>query len=53
MKCSIVEVDHPKLICLFGVSKDEELREAIYWVNAQPLLKQVHSRLGTEKNILD
>ena len=37
-----IEIDHVKAICLFDVSKDEELREAFSWKNTQPLLKHYH-----------
>ena len=34
-----IEIDHVKAICLFDVSKEEELKEAFNWKNTQPLLK--------------
>ena len=48
-----IEIDHVKPICLFDVSKDEELREAFNWKNTQPLLKEVHQQKGTKFNFLD
>ena len=33
-----IEIDHVKALCLFDVLKDEELREAFIWKNAQTLL---------------
>ena len=41
-----IEIDHVKAICLFDVSKDEELREAFNWKNTQPLLREVHQQKG-------
>ena len=35
-----IQIDHVKPICLFDVSKDEELREAFNYINAEPLLKE-------------
>ena len=37
-----IEIDHVKPICMFDVTKDEELKEAFNWRNTQPLLKQHH-----------
>ena len=48
-----IEIDHIKAICLFDVSKDEELRQAFSWKNTQPLLKQDHRQKGTKFNFLD
>ena len=48
-----IEIDHVKRICLFDVSKDEELREAFNWKNTQPLLKEVHQQKGAKFNFLD
>ena len=48
-----IEIDHVKPICLFDVSKDEELREAFNWKNTQPLLKEVHQQKGSKFNFLD
>ena len=47
------EVDHVKPICLFDVSKDEELKEAFSWKNTQPLLKHDLQLKGTKFNFLD
>ena len=53
MNWSNNEIDHVKAICLFDVSKDEELREAFNWKNTQPLLKEVHQRKGIKFNFPD
>ena len=53
MNWSNIEINHVKAICLFDVSKDEELREAFNWKNTQPLLKEVHQRKGIKFNFLD
>ena len=39
-----IEIDHVKAICLFDVSKDEELKEAFNRKNTHPLLKKVHQQ---------
>ena len=48
-----IEIDQVKPICLFYVTKDEELKEAFNWKNTQPFLKGVRSQKGTEFNFLD
>ena len=48
-----IQIDHVKPICLFDVTKDEELKEAFNWKNTQPLLKEVHSLKGNKFNFLD
>ena len=48
-----IQIDHVKPICMFDVSKDEELKEAFRWETTQPLLKEVHDRKGTKFNFLD
>ena len=53
MNWSNIEIDHTKAICLFDVSKDEELKEAFSWKNTQPLLKHDHQLKGTKINFLD
>ena len=53
MNWSNIEIDHVKPICLFDVTKDEELREAFNWKNTQPLLKQDHLQKGIKFNFLD
>ena len=53
MNWSKIEIDHVKPICLFDVSKDEELKEALSWKNTQPLLKHIHHQKGTKLNFLD
>ena len=50
---SNIEIDHVKPFCLFDVSDDEQLREAIFWKNTQLLLKQDHQHEGTKFNFLD
>ena len=52
MNWSNIEFDHVKPICLFDVSKDEELKEAFSWKNTQPLLKHYHQLKGTKFNFL-
>ena len=44
MNWSNIQIDHVKPICLFDVSKDEELKEAFRWENTQPLLKEDNLR---------
>ena len=53
MNWSNIEIDHVKAICLFGLSKDEELKEAFNWKNNQPLLKKDNQLKGTKFNFLD
>ena len=53
MNWSNIEIDHVKAICMFDVSKDEELRKAFNWKNTQPLLKEVHQQKGIKFNFLD
>ena len=48
-----IEIDHIKAICMFDVSKDEELKEASNWKNTQPLLKADHKQKGVKFNFLD
>ena len=48
-----IDIDHVKAICMFDVSKDEELKEAFSWKNTQPLLKHDHQKKGTRFNFLD
>ena len=52
MNWSNIEIDHVKPICMFDVSKDEELKEAFNWKNTQPLLKYVHAQKGNKFNFL-
>ena len=47
------EIDHVKAICLFDVSKEEELKEAFNWKITQPLLKEDHLQKGTNYVFLD
>ena len=44
--------DHVKPICLFNVSKEEELREAFCWKNTQSLIKEVQSQKSIKHNFL-
>ena len=53
MNWSNIEIDHVKAICLFNLSKDQELKEAFNWKNTQPLLKKDHQLKGTKFNFLD
>ena len=39
-----IEIEHVNPICMFDVSKDEELKEAFNWEETQPLLKEIHSQ---------
>ena len=48
-----IEIDHVKAICMFDVSKDEELKEVFNWKNTQPLLKQDHQQKGIKFIFLD
>ena len=50
-----IEIDLMTPICMFDVSKDEELRDAFNfnWKNSQPLLKEVHQEKGIKYNFLD
>ena len=47
------EIDHVKPICMFDVSKDEELGETFCWKITQPLFKKDHQNKGTKSNFLD
>ena len=53
MNWSNIEIDHVKAICLFDLSKDEDLKEAFNWKNTQPLLKKDHQLKGIKFNFLD
>ena len=53
MNWSNIEIDQIKPICMFDVSKDEELREAFNWKNTQSLLKKDHQVKGTKFIFLD
>ena len=53
MNWSNIEIDHVKPICMFDISKDEELKEAFPWKNTQPLLKKDHQQKGIKFNFLD
>ena len=53
MNWSNIEIDHVNAICLFDLSKDEELKKAFNWKNTQPLLKKDHQLKGTKFIFLD
>ena len=53
MNWSNIEIDHIKPICMFDVTKDEQLKEAFSWKNTQPLLPRDHQQKGTKFNFLD
>ena len=53
MSWSNIEIDHVKAICLFDISKDEELKKAFNSKNTQPLLKHDHQKKSTKFNFLD
>ena len=53
MNWSNIEVVHEKNICLIDVSKDEELKDAFFWKNTQPLLKHDNQLKGTKLFLLD
>ena len=53
MNWNIIETDHVKPICMFDVSKEEELKEAFCWKNTQPLLKHDYQKKGIKFNFLD
>ena len=48
-----IEIGHVKPICMFDVTKDEEIKEAFSWKNTQPLVKHDHQLKGTKFNFLD
>ena len=50
MSWTNIEIDHVKPICMFDVTKDEEIKEAFSWKNTQPLLKHDHQQKGTKFN---
>ena len=53
MKWSKIEIGHVKPICMFDVSKDEEIKLAYSWKNTQLLLKNDHQQKGIKFNFLD
>ena len=53
MKWQNIEIDHVKLICMFDVTKDEELKEAFSWKTTQPLSKENHEQKGVIYKFLD
>ena len=48
-----IEIDHVKPICMFDVSKDEQLKEAFSWKNTQTLLNLDHQQKCIKFNFLD
>ena len=53
MNWNNIEIDHVKPICMFDISKENELKEAFCWKITQPLLKQDHQHKGTKYSFLD
>ena len=53
MNWSNIEIAQVKAICLYDVSKDEELGEAFNWKSTQPLLEHDHQKKGIKFNLLD
>ena len=47
------EIGQVKPICMFDISKEEELGEAFCWKITQPLIKQYHQQKGTKYDFLD
>ena len=47
-----IRIDHVKPICLFDVSKDEELKETLNWKSTQTLLKEIVSQKRVKYNFL-
>ena len=52
-KWDIIEIDHVKPICMFDVSKEEEIKETFCWKNTQPLFKHDHQKKGIKFIFLD
>ena len=53
MNWSSIEIDHVKPICLFDVSKDEELKELFNCKNIQSLFNKDHKRKDTKFDFLE
>ena len=53
MKWTKIEIDHVQPICLFHVSKYEEIKKPLNWKNTQPRLKDDHQQKGIKFNFLD
>ena len=53
MNWNNIDIDHVKPICLFDVSKFEDLKDAFSWKNTQPIPKQFHQQKGTKVTFLD
>ena len=41
-----IEIQHVKPDCVFDISKDEQLKEALFLKNTQPLLKEINKKKG-------
>ena len=48
-----IEIDHKKPICMFDVSKFEELSECFSWKNTQHLFKKIHTQKGIKHKFLN
>ena len=48
-----IEIDHVEPICMFDVSKDEELKEGFSWKIARLLIKLDHQQKGIKLNVLN
>ena len=46
MNWTNIKIDYVKPICLFDLSKNEELKEVFSWKITQPLLKHDHQQNG-------
>ena len=53
MNWSNIEIDHVRPICMFYISKGEELKKAFSWKNTQPLIKHNHHLKGALFNFQD
>ena len=53
MNWSNKEINHTKPICMFDVTKDDELGNAFNWKNTQFLLKHDHQQKVVKFNFLD
>ena len=52
MNWNKIDIDLVKPICMFDVTKDEDLKEAFKWKNTQTLLKQDHLQKVFKFNFL-
>ena len=53
MNWSKIDIDHVKPICMFDVSKDDEIKAKFSLKFTQPLLKHDHQLKGTKFNFID